>query len=182
MKANSIVGLIRRSFSYLNPKLFQILYKSFVRPHLEYAGSVWSPKLRKLINLIERVQRRATRLVDGYSHLPYQDRLKKLDLPSLEFRRLMSDMVEVYKHIHVYDPLTIPNKLIRKTRPSRKHNYELQPNFAADGHRGPQTKSLYYRCITIWNSLPREVVNANSVKAFKDSLKKAWANHPLRYG
>ena len=56
-KANSIVGLIRRSFSYLDCKLFKKLYTTFVRPHLEYAQAVWSRHLIKHINMMEKVQR-----------------------------------------------------------------------------------------------------------------------------
>ena len=75
-KANSIVGLIRRSFSYLDCKLFKKLYTTFVRPHLEYAQAVWSPHFIKHINMIENVQKRATKLVDGLHALDYQERLK----------------------------------------------------------------------------------------------------------
>ena len=65
-KANAIMGLIRRSFSYLGPELFKKLYLTFVRPHLEYAQAVWHPHLRKYINLIENVQHRSTKSVDGF--------------------------------------------------------------------------------------------------------------------
>ena len=180
-KANSMLSLVRRSFTNLTASTFLLLYTSFVRPHLEYAQSVWCPKLRKFVNQLENVQRRATKLVDMYKHLSYSDRLKRLELPSLEFRRTFCDMVQVYKHIHIYHQDTTPNKLLRKVRPSRKHQYELIPNFANDGFLGPQTKSFYYRCVPTWNNLPREVVEAPTIKAFKAALSKAWSNHPLRY-
>ena len=70
--ANAIVGLDRRSFSFMNGTSFKKLYTAFVRPHLEYAQTVWSPHLRKHIN----VQIRATKLVDGLGTLEYSDRLK----------------------------------------------------------------------------------------------------------
>ena len=62
-KANSIMGLIRRSFSFLDVNLFKKLYISYVRPHLEYAQAVWSPYLTKHVNLLDNVQIRATKLV-----------------------------------------------------------------------------------------------------------------------
>ena len=62
-KANSMVGMIRRSFLHLSPEMFSTLYITFVRPHREYAHAVWSPKLCKHINWIGSVQRRATRMV-----------------------------------------------------------------------------------------------------------------------
>ena len=95
-KANSMVGMIKRS--YLSPEIFQTLYISFVRPHLEYGQAVWSPKLCKHINLIETVQRRATRLVGGLRRCSYEDRLKKIGMPTLKFRRDTGDLIEVYKH------------------------------------------------------------------------------------
>ena len=75
------MGLIRRSFSFLNCDLFKRLYTTFVRPHLEYAQVVWSPHLVKQVKMIENVQIRATKLVDGLSDLDYPERLKKLELP-----------------------------------------------------------------------------------------------------
>ena len=101
--ANAIVGLIRRSCSYLDCKSFVKMYTSFVRPHIEYAQSVWAPYLIKYINLLENVQIRATKIVDGISKLDYTERLKKQNMPSLAYRRLRGDMIETYKHFHKYD-------------------------------------------------------------------------------
>ena len=75
-KANAIAGLIRRSFTYLDGQLFKKLFSSFVRPHLEYACAVWSPFLKKNITAIENVQRRGTKLIDGFFNLTYDERLK----------------------------------------------------------------------------------------------------------
>jgi hypothetical protein len=60
-KANSIIGVIRRTIEYLNLKTFRMLYVSLVRPHLEYADPVWNPYLKKTIDMIENIQRRATK-------------------------------------------------------------------------------------------------------------------------
>lgn len=180
-KANSMLGLLKRGFQDPSPHVFQTLYTTFVRPHLEYAQSVWQPRLRRSINLIESVQRRATKLVKPISRLPYAERLRRLALPSLEFRRLFCDMVQVYKHIHIYDSKTTPKKFIKRTRPCRKHIHELQMNFPDDGVRGAQSKSFFYRTISTWNALPKYVAEASSIKSFKNNLNKAWANHELRY-
>ena len=98
-KANQMVGLIRRNFAFLNADLFRRPFIAFLRPHLEYAHPVWSPHLKKHIKNIERVQRRATKLIDGFKNLEYQERLLRLNLPTLAFRRLRGDMIEVYKHL-----------------------------------------------------------------------------------
>ena len=79
--ANAIVGQIRRSFTFLDGETFRRLYTALVRPHLEYAQAVWSPYLAKHINMIERVQIRATKLVDGMGNMEYEERLGQLKLP-----------------------------------------------------------------------------------------------------
>ena len=82
--ANSNLGLIFRTFTYLDKDIFFFnLFKSFVRPHLEYASTVWCPVFKNDRVAIENVQRRATKLVSGISHLSYSERLRALGLPSL---------------------------------------------------------------------------------------------------
>ena len=107
-KANAIAGLIRRTFSYLDGPLFKKLFTTFVRPHLEYGQVIWTPRLKKYITILENVQRRATKLVDGFYHMSYSERLKKLNLPSLVYRRARGDMIEIFKHFHSYDNCTLP--------------------------------------------------------------------------
>lgn len=87
-KSNSTMRIIRRSFTYLDEEMFRLLFKALVRPHLEYAQSVWCPHLKKHIELIENVQRRSTKLIPSLKNISYEDRLQKLELPSLRFRRL----------------------------------------------------------------------------------------------
>ena len=77
-KANSIMGAIRRTMEYLDIKIFEMLFTAIVRPHLEYANAVWSPSLKKHIQAIENVQRRATKYIPGLSNLSYPERLKKI--------------------------------------------------------------------------------------------------------
>ena len=96
-KANRMLGLIRIGFDCLNKEIFMNLYPALVRPLLEYCVQVWSPHKRKHVNLIEGVQRRATKLVPELKNLPYEERLKKLGLTTLEDRRIRGDMIETYK-------------------------------------------------------------------------------------
>ena len=103
IKANWNVGLIFRTFTFMDKDMFLSIYKSVVRPHLEFASSVWSPMFKKDKILIENVQCRATRLVKCLKHISYEDRLKTLGLPSLEYRRERSDMIQVYKIMHGID-------------------------------------------------------------------------------
>ncbi len=104
-KANSVLGLIKRTstFSNLSQDIFTKLYKSVVCPHLEYGSCIWSPRLKRDIEIIERVQRRAKKLVPGLTHVPYHERLIKLGLPTLAYRRARFDMIEVFKLLNGYD-------------------------------------------------------------------------------
>jgi hypothetical protein len=87
-KANKRLGLIRRSFEFLDAKALKQLFVAVVRPNLEFGNVVWSPKLEKDKNLIESVQRRATRIVPGLKGKSYGERLKIMKQQSLSYRRL----------------------------------------------------------------------------------------------
>ena len=81
-KTNRILGFIKRSFSFMDKEMFLPLYKALICLHLEIATVVWSPFLKKVIFLIENVQRRATRIVKSIKNLSYEERLKHLVLPT----------------------------------------------------------------------------------------------------
>ena len=96
-KAIRSLGLIKITFKYLNFQSLPFLYKTYVRPHLEYCVPVWSPSLTKDMDELEKVQHRSTKLIKEISKLSYEDRLKTLHLPSLYIRRLQGDLIETYK-------------------------------------------------------------------------------------
>ena len=179
--ANSITGLIRRSFTFRDCESFRNLYCAFVRPHLEYGQSIWSPHLLRDIDAIEKVQMRATKIVDGLQNLSYSERLKKLNLPTLAYRRLRGDLIEMFKHVHIYDPSTVAPSFQRRLRPSRKHEYQLHEPVPNDGIRGVQANSFHYRIPRIWNQLPHQVVSASSVDSFKAKLDNLWSNQAIKY-
>jgi len=96
-KANRMLqGMIKRNFIDRSQETIILLYKSLVRPHLEYCYQIWSPYYKKDIKLIEGVQRRATKLVTGMQVLNYNDGLKRLGLQRLEGRRMRSDLIETF--------------------------------------------------------------------------------------
>ena len=180
-KANGIMGLIRRTFSYLDGETFKKLYTSFVRPHLEYANPVWSPFLQKHIKLVENVQERATKLVDGMKHMDYTERLKKLDLPTLQHRRERGDMIQVWKHFNTYDQSTLSPNFRPIYRANRKHPFQLTRNMPKDGSRGIQYNSFYFRVANRWNNLPSDVVKSENINTFKARIDRAWADDPKKF-
>jgi len=83
-----------------------------LRPHIEYANSVWHPYKKKDIETIEKVQKRATKLVISVKKSTYKDRLIELNLHTLKYRRIRGDMIEVFKIIiQKYDPFAVPELL-----------------------------------------------------------------------
>ena len=180
-KANAIVGLIRRSFTHLDCKSFKKLFTAFVRPHLEYGQPVWAPYLKKYIDMIENVQIRATKLVDGLSNLEYPERLKRLNLPTLAYRRLRGDMIQLYKHFHGYENCILSKSFQPRDRISRKHQFQLLNRRPKDGLRGIQTNSFYYRTPATWNGLPDIVVNAENLNNFKNELDQFWKDNPIKF-
>ena len=172
--ANAIVGQIRCSFSFLDKNTFKYLFVTLVRPHLEYAQSVWSPYLAKHINMIENVQIRATKLVDNIGSLDYEGRLKALELPSLTYRRKRGDMIEVYKHFNSYDNQALSPSFQPRDRTTRGNTLKLTERAPKDGCRGLQTNSFYHRTTRTWNELPDHVVRAETIDTFKNRLDQHW--------
>jgi len=179
-KANRIMAVIRRSFTCIDYKCFCLLYKSLVRPHLEYGVTSWFPYKVKDISTIEKVQKRATKQVKQISHLCYSERLKRLDLPTLRYRRHRGDMIEVFKILHgIYD-LEVTGGILQlsKNIATRGHSLKLA---TLPSRLETRKNSFAVRVVKPWNSLPEEVIMASNVKAFEARLDNFWKNQAVKF-
>ena len=172
-KANRMLGLIRIGFSCLDKEIFMNLYPVLVRPLLEYCVQVWSPYKRKYVNLLEGVQRRATKLVPALRNLQYEERLKRLGLTTLEDRRERGDMIETYKLITGKEDIN-PGKFFTMATvrgdPELTHNMKLYKNsFRLDVRK----YTFSQRVIDKWNSLDKDVVESLKTSGFKRKYDKS---------
>ena len=114
VSAIGVLAMIRRAFVNISKELFIFLYRIYVRPHLEYCVPIWSPSLAKDIDALEKVQRRPTKMIRGLGNLPYEQKLKSLDLYTLFCRRQCGDLIEVYKVLNGYYDIDLTNFLCFK--------------------------------------------------------------------
>ena len=99
-KANRMLGMIRRAYTYKDGGTIKKLYTSLIRPILEYGNAAWVPSLKREQQQMENVQRRATKMVPELRNLQYTHRLRVMKLPSMYYRIARGDMIEVYKYLH----------------------------------------------------------------------------------
>ena len=119
--------------------------------------------------------------MDVLGNLDYAARLRHLDLPTLKYRRHRGDMIEIWKHFNVYRRDILPASFKPSERPSRQHSKLLFQHRPADGVLGVQHNNFYYRTVTMWNRLPSEVVEANTMDQFKKRLDKHWKNAAFKF-
>src|SRR6266516_3209982 len=167
--ANKTVGMITRNISSRNSEGMLILYKTLVRPILDYCIPVWRPNAIKDIMILEKVQKRFTKMIDGCKGKSYEQRLSKLGITSLADRHYRADMIQVFKILNDGSKIFPDTFLELDVRPGRKNSLKL---FKRRSNLDIYKYSFTSRVVDLWNDLPDAVVLSADVNAFKGNLDK----------
>ena len=170
-QAMKIYGWMVRNLVTRDKVVILRIYKSLIRPILEYASSVWSPHRIGLINQLERVQRKVTKLI--YRDALYSDRLTMLKLPTLRWRRNYLDMLRVYSIVHGDESLrreliTFSSEVSISDANLRRHRYTI---YKANVHTEIFKHHFVNRVVDQWNSLPEPLLDLLQQSLFKKQLK-----------
>ena len=177
-KANKILGMLVKTFSNRDVDIWKKFYVSLVRPHLEFASTVWSPHLLGDIDMLEKVQERATKIPFELRGLSYEERLKVWGITSLRDRRIRGDLIQMYKIRNALEdinwftgPKLAPvtqtrsasrndTRLVREIFPTRMQN---------DFSHSVTVRHEFYlnRVVGHWNNLVSSQISAPSLNSFK---------------
>ncbi|GAB0190969.1 hypothetical protein GRJ2_001562200 [Grus japonensis] len=168
-KANCTLGCIKRSVTSRLREGILLLCSTLMRPHLEYSVQLWGPQHKKDMEVLEQVQRRATKMIRGPEHLSYEDSLRELELFSLEKRRLQGDFIAAFQYLKGAYKKAGEGLLTR----TRGNGLKLK-----EGRFRLDIKKKFFtvRVVRHWHRLPREVVEAPSLEVFKAKLDGALGN------
>jgi hypothetical protein len=173
--AAAVLRQIERNFHYRDKGVFVRLYKQYVLPHLEFSSPAWSPWTRMDIDKLEKVQRKAVKMVSGLEGIEYEDRCAEIGLKPLETRRKLHDLVLLHGMVHERGGITIENMFERadlregaRTRQAAGVN-----NLKVPAARTDMRKNFFtVRTVSEWNNLPDELKSEANKEKFKQALCK----------
>jgi ribonuclease P/MRP protein subunit RPP40 len=170
-KAMQRLGLLFRGFLCRDISFLRRAFVTYIRPLVEYCSVVWSPCLKKYIDILEKVQKKFSKRIPCLRGLSYTERLARLNLQPLELRRLQFDLIFYYNILNNQSSIDKDEFFTFHVPPlSSRHPIPfIQKPKSATNHL---LSSFRYRSVDCWNSLSLEVQNATSIKSFKTALIK----------
>ena len=169
--AQMVLGQIARAFHFRDKHVFVKLYKTYVRPHLEFAGQAWAPWTAADKDLLENVQRRAVRMVSGLKSANYEDRLRELNITTLEEKRHQVHMLYVYKVLTGREDIDKGQWFTMGTR-TASHKLNVKVNH---GRLDVRRNFFSVRVSGQWNDIPGHIKDQQTV----DGFKTAYARYRL---
>ena len=146
-----------------------LLYKSTVRPILEYGSPIWMPWKKDKLRL-ERVQRRFTKMVEGMEGRSYEQRLKALGMTTLDYRRHREQLIQVFKIMSGYYDVDY-RAFFEKTRSERTRGHDMKLQ-TVRARLKARSNFFSVRVVNEWNSLPEDAVHSSSLNQFKNRLER----------
>ena len=159
--------MIKRNITSRSAEGMMILYKTLVRPVLDYCIPVWRPYTKKDIAKLEKVQKRFIKMIEGFKKRTYEDRMKRLGLTTIEHRHYRADMIQVYRILNDKKQVFPEDFLELSNRAGRKNSLKL---YKRRINRDISKYSFTFRVVDHWNDLPDAVVLSADVDAFKGSF------------
>ena len=173
-KANKVLGMMNRTICSKDHRILTCLYKSLVRPHLEYCSPAWSPYYKKDKQMLEKVQHRFTRMIPGLKNLDYEERLRNLGLWSLEERRNRMDLLEVFKMKSGSSAVPFNTFFVIDTQQrTRGHTWKIVKQ-----RNNLDVRKYFFssRVVDRWNKLRQTDIDCESINGFKNKLDKLRKN------
>ena len=182
-KANQILGLISRSFHYRTKETIVPLFKSLVRPKLEFAAAAWSPWLEKDVEILEKVQKRLIRMLSNVQGSSYEDKLQNAGLTTLKERRERGDLIETYKTLNGFNNVDKFTWFELPENEQIRHSTRSNTTIHVDGEGEARVSlprerartelrnnSFRFRASRAWSELPDNVRNVKTTNSFKNAF------------
>jgi len=175
--ATTVLGQLSRAFHFRDRHVFPQLYKQYVRPHLEFAVPAWSPWAEGDKEALEKVQRRAVKMVSGLTGSDYEGRLRELEMTTLEERRHQMDMAQMFKIIKGHDDVDRSEWFDMAATAPRATRAAADPLNVRLNHGRLDIRKNFFsvRVTEAWNRVPNEIKMQKTVSGFK----KNYAVHRL---
>ena len=189
-KVNQVLGQVARAFHYRTKSVFGKLFKTFVRPIVEYAVAAWSPWTEGDCEVLEKVQRRCVRMMSDVRGETYEEKLKDAGLMLLKERRMRGDMIETFKVLKRFTRVEKGEwfSFVGESQRSTRQNSEVREGaverreevLAGERYRLEIRKNFFnVRVTKMWNGLPDNVKKASTVNGFKSQIDAYLKNNRL---